>query len=480
MAMQLKKGMSMKLAVVSFMLFSQLLMAQNAQIYLEKNRTNEAALTAFFMQMPKGGDLHHHYGGAIYAEPLLERAINEDFYLNTETFGVSRQKGNVGNWERFSELQKKGLLPQLKQQIIQKWSIKDYNGIDYPSDKLFFETFDKFWPAAADNYREGMLELKNRAIKENVSYIETQFGLIPHRLDVSKVQYQTQALQKAVAKHDEKAVYAILDTVFSVIEQQNPAQYALDYNENFVKKLHNELEIDDSLFTMRYQNFVLRFFQPVDLFANLVVAFISANESPLIAGVNIVAPEDGETALKDYELHMMMFNYCHKRYPKVKYALHAGELTIGSVMPEDLSFHIRSAVMTANANRIGHGIDIGYETNSYQTLKTMAKRKIPVEINLSSNEFILKVKDNRHPILLYKQFGVPMVICTDDAGILRTNLTEQYVLLAKRYPTISYSDIKQFVFNSIEYSFIQDENVKKRLMIDLKTRFEQFENNFTK
>jgi adenosine deaminase/adenosine deaminase CECR1 len=36
---------------------------------------------------------------------------------------------------------------------------------------------------------------------------------------------------------------------------------------------------------MRYQNFVLRFMEPVDLFKNLVVAFISADSSPLMAGV---------------------------------------------------------------------------------------------------------------------------------------------------------------------------------------------------
>jgi adenosine deaminase len=478
--MQFKNNFMIRFILPFFMLLSQILVAQNAQTYLEKNRDNEAALTAFFTQMPKGGDLHHHYGGAIYAEPLLERAIKEDFYLNMETLGVSRQKSDEGNWERFSDLQKKGLIYKFKQQIMQKWSIKDFNGVDYPPDKLFFETFDKLWPAAADNYKEGMTEIKNRAIIENVSYIETQFGIIPQRLDLSKLQYQTQALRNAANRHDEKTVYSILDTIFVAIESQNPSQYAHDYNENFVRRLHEELQIDDSLFTMRYQNFVLRFFQPVDLFANLVVSFISANTSPLIAGVNIVAPEDGETTLKDYELQMMMFNYCHKRYPKVKYSMHAGELTLGSVMPEDLSFHIRSAVMTANANRIGHGIDIGYETNSYQTLKMMATRKIPVEINLSSNEFILSVKENRHPILLYKQFGVPLVISTDDAGILRTNLTEQFVLLAKRYPSITYTDIKQYVFNSIEYSFIQDENIKKRLLKDVKTRFEQFESNFTK
>jgi adenosine deaminase len=81
---------------------------------------------------------------------------------------------------------------------------------------------------------------------------------------------------------------------------------------------------------------------------------------------------------------------------------------------------------------------------------------------------------------LYKEFGVPIVISTDDAGILRTNMTEQYVLLAKRYKTISYIDIKQFIYNSINYSFIQDPAVKKQLIQDLDNRFKTFEGNFTK
>ena len=233
--------------------------------------------------------------------------------------------------------------------------------------------------------------------------------------------------------------------------------------------------MDDDRFTMRYQNFVLRFMQPVDLFKSLVIAFISAENSPLIAGVNIVAPEDGETAMHDYQLHMLMFKYCHSRFPNVKYSMHAGELTLGLVLPEELSWHIRSAVYTAGAYRIGHGVDMAYEENCYELLRYMSKAKIPVEINLVSNEFILKVKEDRHPIMLYKEFGVPIVISTDDAGILRTNLTEQFVLLAKRYKNISYTDIKQFVYNSITYSFIKDSAIKNKLLKDMDTRFKLFE-----
>jgi adenosine deaminase/adenosine deaminase CECR1 len=199
-----------------------------------------------------------------------------------------------------------------------------------------------------------------------------------------------------------------------------------------------------------------------------------------MAGVNIVSPEDGETSMKDYWLHMVMFKYCHSRFPNVKYTLHAGELTLGLVQPEDLTWHINAAVHIAGANRIGHGVDIAYEQNSYDLLQYMAKKDIPIEINLVSNEFILKVKENRHPLMLYKEFGVPIVISTDDAGILRTNMTEQYVLLAKRYKDITYSDIKQFVYNSINYSFIQDNSVKKQLLINLDSRFKTFESHFPK
>jgi adenosine deaminase len=56
-------------------------------------------------------------------------------------------------------------------------------------------------------------------------------------------------------------------------------------------------------------------------------------------------------------------------------------------------------------------------------------------------------------------------------------MIEQYVLLASRYK-VSYADIKQYVYNSINYSFIQNENIKKQLLKDLDSRFTTFEANF--
>ncbi|MFV8377949.1 adenosine deaminase [Flavobacterium sp. LB3R33] len=463
-----------------FTLLLNLSYSQSTNDFLEKIRNNEAELTAFFSQMPKGGDLHHHFSGSIYAEPLLQRAIADDFYLNIETMDVLKEKPATGNWELFSTLKSNGTLEVYKQKIMQKWSVKDYNHVDYPSDKLFFESFMKFEPAIKGNFGQGLLELKNRAISENVSYIETQLSTIPTTMNTDDLTKFNSRLRKLALAKDEKAILKSLDSVYNSLLKKDAASSAKDFNTNFVAKLHKDLKIDDKQFTMRYQNFVLRFMEPVDLFKNLVIAFISADESPLMAGVNIVSPEDGETSMKDYWLHMLMFKYCHSRYPNVKYTMHAGELTLGLVQPEELTWHIGAAVYTAGANRIGHGVDMAYEKDSYDLLRNMAKKNIPIEINLVSNEFILKVKESRHPLTLYKKFGVPIVISTDDAGILRTNMTEQYVLLAKRYKDVTYSDIKQYVYNSINYSFIKEASVKKQLLLDLDKRFAHFENQFSK
>jgi adenosine deaminase len=457
---------------------AQIGFSQSAESYLEKIRNNEALLTAFFQQMPKGGDLHHHFSGSIYAEPLLERAIAEDFYLNLETLEVSKTKPAKGNWETFSSLKNAGKLSFYEQQIMQTWSAKDYNGVSVPSDDLFFDSFQKFSPAIEGHFAEGLTELKKRALAENVSYIETQLNTIACDMNVSDLTNFNSKLRQAAAQKDEKAVLKLLDELYKSLQQKDAKKYALDFNTNFIAKLHKDLKIDDDRFTMRYQNFVLRFMDPVDLFKNLTIAFISANDSKLVAGVNIVSPEHGENSMKDYWLHMVMFKYCHSKFPDVKYTLHAGELTLGLVQPEDLTWHINDAIHIAGANRIGHGVDIAYEANSYDLLRYMAKNNIPIEINLVSNEFILKVKENRHPFTLYKEFNVPIVISTDDAGILRTNMTEQYFLLAKRYPDVSYATIKQYVYNSITYSFIQDESVKKQLIKDLDNRFKTFEDKF--
>ncbi|MCB9082540.1 MAG: hypothetical protein H6555_12610 [Lewinellaceae bacterium] len=266
----------------------------------------------------------------------------------------------------------------------------------------------------------------------------------------------------------------MLTLIFSQI-QRNGYQACVESFNTQLAQQHQELGLDEPGFKLRYQNYVIRVVPPTDVFAALVVSFASATASPLIDGVNIVAPEHDPVALRDYWLHMQMYQFCRKRFPGVRYAMHAGELRLGITSPENLRWHIRSAIEVAGANRIGHGVDLAYEQDPYGLLSLMKQRQVAVEINLSSNDFILGVAGGDHPLLLYHRAGVPIVISTDDAGVLRTNLTEQYVRLARDYPEFSYPDIKKLVYNSIQYSFLEDEDSKKQLFQELDARFGQFE-----
>ncbi len=448
---------------------------QKAAQYLQKIRNNEAQLTAFMAQMPKGGDLHHHFSGSIYAEPLLEKAIKLDYYLHTETMAVAKDQAGQKNWKRFSELASEGRLEGIKNEILRRWSVKDFYTGFYPSDQLFFESFDKFLPALHEEYSPGMVELKNRAIAENVSYLETMFTPVYSKVNIQDLTAYDAELRQLMHQSDQQAVLNLLENIYSKLMQKESMNQAVIWNNSFIQHLHDSLKIDDERFSMRYQKYVLRFKNPVDLFKDIVISFMSANQSDLVVGVNMVAPEHGENSMKDYRLHMLMFQFCHQKFPRVKYSLHAGELAMGQVAPENLTWHIDEAIHTAKANRIGHGVDMPYEKHSYELLRYMSHQKIPVEVNLVSNRFILQIKGDKHPIKLYHDFKVPMVISTDDAGVLRTSLTEQFVLLAKSYPFFTYANIKQLVYNSLDYSFIKEAAIKQKLRQDLDRRFKEFE-----
>jgi adenosine deaminase len=102
-------------------------------------------------------------------------------------------------------------------------------------------------------------------------------------------------------------------------------------------------------------------------------------------GVNFVAPEDALVVLRDYHLHMQMIDYLHTVYPGAHITLHAGELVPGLAAPEDLRSHIRDAITTAHAERIGHGVEVAGEDNPDELLRSMAARHVLVGITLTSN-----------------------------------------------------------------------------------------------
>ena len=434
-----------------------------------------AELTMFFAQMPKGADLHHHYSGALYAEQYVEFLDKQGYCVNKLSYRVVTDKAVI-DLERALPPAARSCLSSSElladdatwRELLQRWSSKDFNNhgaIQPPPDRQFFQTFGFFGPVSNANFSEGLQTLKARAIAENVSYIETMFKLAP---SVQNAGFDAQAWQQG--QNDAGLTTLLYSELARLDADAGFNRSVLDY----VAKIATAAAgIDDANFTMRYQAYVLRLLAPSQVFSSMVAGFKAASQSELIVGVNIVGQESQAVSMRDYTLHMKMFRFLKNRYPDVKVALHAGELALGDVPPEGLTFHIDQALNLAGADRIGHGIDLAHESNVLGLLKKMREADIPVEVNLTSNDFINGVRGASHPVTLYRKHGVPFVLSTDDAGVTRHNLSNEYMLFASRYQP-DYAEVKRLSYNGVRYAFLPAAQ-KQRLTQQLDQRFARFE-----
>ncbi|WP_345081639.1 hypothetical protein [Nemorincola caseinilytica] len=424
-----------------------------------------ARLAYFFSQMPKGGDLHHHYSGSVYLETYLDWCKDKGKYI--DSFKYSIVDDTAADRISIDALRKNALHYR---NLMSLWSTADFynhSAPQVPPDQHFFNTFGFFSPISG-NFKAGLAELKRRALQENVQYIETMLSSVS--VSIKSTTYNA-SLYRHLATRDENGLTALFDSIRTSL-----AKIAIDTAvTNYISALRDaRTGIDDGNFTMRYQTYANRLKDPSTVFISIYAAFCVAATDTNIVGVNFVGAENDPVSMKDFWLHMRMFRYFKSlpQFEKIHLALHAGELAPGMTRPEDMGYHIYESLTIAGAERIGHGVDLPYE-DAQAILTHMAAKKNAIEINLTSNEFILGIKNERHPINMYHDGGVPLTISTDDAGVSRSSLTEQYIMLAERY-TFTYPQIRSFVLNSIEHSFMNP-YMKTHHKALLQRRFAAFE-----
>jgi adenosine deaminase/adenosine deaminase CECR1 len=94
-----------------------------------KIKHSELALRIFFSEMPKGGDLHHHYSGSIYAEQYIEKARSLNAWINPVSLEISFElvdKSERDGWKKFKSYENQIGFYLLQQQLLKHWSVKDY------------------------------------------------------------------------------------------------------------------------------------------------------------------------------------------------------------------------------------------------------------------------------------------------------------------------------------------------------------------
>jgi adenosine deaminase len=432
--------------------------------YLASIRSDPSLLMAFLADMPKGGDLHNHLSGAIYAESYLRWAADDGLCVAAATLSIveGRCDANAGRPPAADVIRNGVLFGQVVDALSMRHWDASLNGHDH-----FFATFGKMGPTSS---RTGdmLAEVTARAAAEHVSYLELMVtpddGAGAAR-GIAAGWNPDFARQRdtllAAGFHD-----AIVGAVRARLDRAEARRRDL---------LQCATAQPDAgcRITVRYIYSVARANAPQLVFGQMLAGFELAAAEPRVVSLSLVQPEDDPIAVRDFSLQMSMLDYLHAQYPAVRITLHAGELVEGLVPPEALRFHVRESVRIGHASRIGHGTSVMYEDDAPALLREMASKKILMEIGLSSSDLILGIKGSRHPLRSYLKYGVPVALVTDDAGVSRSTLTLEY-RRAVEEQGLDYRTLKRLARNSIAYSFA-DSVTKTRLTADLETAFRAFE-----
>ncbi len=447
--------------------------------HLTRIRQDQAALRAFLQAFPKGADLHSHLSGAVYAESYVRWAADLPLCIELATLAFVDAAVNspgtcrdpVGQRPASQALND----PILYRDVIDAFSTRHWQAGRGSGHDRFFDAFSKF-EGVLRTGRDGSPVLTGRAVAEvayraalqNVQYLELMVSF-DSLVDVST---------EGMAWDSDRDFQVLRERLLASALQGRVAARrqwldAVDAERRAALGCGTPTARPGCDLPVRFIAYALRGLAPSQVFAQATFAFEMAAADGRVAGVNLVMPEDWHVPMRDYELHMRMFRFLRTAYPGVNVALHAGELVLGLVPPETLGRHVRQAVEIGGAQRIGHGTDVMHDVDPARLLQEMARRRIAVEISLSSSDVILGVRGTRHPLRQYLRAGVPVVVATDDEGVARSDLTNEYQRAVEEHG-LSYGELKGISRNSIEYSFLPATE-KTRLKRELEAAFTRFE-----
>jgi adenosine deaminase/adenosine deaminase CECR1 len=478
---------------------------QRTARHFERIKSRPLELYSFLREMPKGGDLHSHLSGAVYAESYVKWAAEAGLCVNTQTLLLSNPPCDPRSQRPPASTALTDTT--LHRRLIDSWSMRNWHYSGQNGHDQFFDTFGKFGPAGNNRYGDMLAEVVARAASGRVSYVELM--LTPDNGKSREIGRQVDWTGDLAGMRQ-----ALIDKGISQAVREGSA--TLDEMD---KRKRDLLKCDESSraepgcgVTARFIFQISRSSPPREAFAQMVAAMEMAAADSRLVGLNLVQAEDTAPALANFDDQMRMLDYLHSVYPKVQITLHAGELAPGLVPPEDLRSHIRDSVRKGHAKRIGHGVDIMFEDQPYALLREMAEKRVMVEICLTSNDVILGVRGKRHPLSTYIEHGVPVALATDDEGVSRSEMTREYVKAVEEQG-LSYSQLKTMARTSLEHAFIAgrslwantrrwttagecslprsrtasaspacrrflDDNPKARLQWELESAFSEFERGF--
>lgn len=441
-----------RLALLALALVAAPAAAQGAEEatarYLDAVRGDPVRTLIFLREMPKGADLHSHLSGAVYAESYLRWAAEDGLCVDTASLSIETDACTPGGTRvRAAEVADTSALYA---RLVGAMSMRGWDPASGRSGHdHFFSTFARF-NATERRTGDQLAEAANRAAAGHVRYLElmlTVDGRAARALgDSLPWTDDFGAMRDSLLARGLPAVVAASRARLDAVEARRDTVLACD-----TPRAQPGCDVE-----VRWLYQVARANPPGRVFAQILTGFLLAQADPRVVGLNLVQPEDAPRAMSEYSRQMRMIGFLRPQYPAAQVTLHAGELWPGLVPAEGLRFHIREAVEVAGAARIGHGVAVLHEDRPQELLAEMARRRVLVEVPLSSNDVILGVRGTDHPLRTYLAAGVPVALATDDEGVSRSEMSLEF-LRAVQDQGLGYPALKGMARASLQHAFVEGE-----------------------
>ena len=163
---------------------------------------------------------------------------------------------------------------------------------------------------------------------------------------------------------------------------------------------------------------------------------IERNPHPRIVGIDLAGPETFDT--------IAPFQSVYERAKSLGLhrTAHSGEFCVPK--------HIRQTVETLQVERIGHGITAAADES---VMRLLIEKEIPLEICPTSNVMLGAVPNwESHPVRKLYDFGVPIVISTDDPAFFGNTLADEYEKLRHDF-RFTETEIEKLRHNTEKYAF---------------------------
>jgi adenosine deaminase CECR1 len=406
------------------------------------------ALYRTLYYMPKGGDLHNHLSGAVFAEWWYELALAQqergyEYYTKVLISNCRDFGGNAFTAPPYFLLFRNiSALEYAQLDECEKGEYKRLAHLDDREKSAWMNSIrlDKPW--------EGREE-----------FFQTHWQRLNALTRNPWLQAET-LVKNLQAYAAEGMVY--VEYQIGASSYEGPDGETIDATQAFdiLRETLARKDVRDLGVTARFQLAILRFLPNAEDQLRRVYKLVHENPDLLVA-VNMVGREDND---KGYPARFLpTLRELRQQYSGVRLAIHAGEV-------DEPNEHVRDTLLLG-ADRIGHGINL---ISDDDTMLLMRHGPYLVEINLISNLLLEYVNDySEHPFPEYLRTGIPVALSSDDRGMWESTMTDEYYVATTEFG-LSWEEIKTLGRNSLEHAFVSDEN-KERLLREYNERIVRFE-----